>query len=322
MSNADQKVHSSFKALAAHGAETGVKKGDKFSAPPHLILEEPGFNERDYESPEVVAQIEGFAKAYQAGEIVPPLLCRVEPSTGAIYVVDGHQRRRGALLAISRGTEIKALDFVPFRGNDVDRLVVQVRSSRGLKLSTLGLSNISLKLLRKGLTIAEIAERLDVSTTTIDGYLVLATADSDVHAMVKAEQVPPSVAIDAVRKYADKAGEKLAEKLVQAKAKGKTSVKASAVKDWAPPRKVSLNLFTSITPVYKAIAEDSVLKELLDSKEDIDPSTLQGKTVTLGAATVLELCRNFQIAQKLKNKRAGNTEDASSQDEDQADSKA
>lgn len=322
MSNADQKVHSSFKALAAHGAETGVKKGDKFSAPPHLILEEPGFNERDYESPEVVAQIEGFAKAYQAGEIVPPLLCRVEPSTGAIYVVDGHQRRRGALLAISRGTEIKALDFVPFRGNDVDRLVVQVRSSRGLKLTTLGLSNISLKLLRKGLTIAEIAERLDVSTTTIDGYLVLATADSDVHAMVKAEQVPPSVAIDAVRKYGDKAGEKLAEKLVQAKAKGKTSVKASAVKDWAPPRKVSLNLFSSIAPVYKAIAEDSGLKELLDSKEDIDPSTLQGKTVTLDAATVLELCRNFQIAEKLKNKRAGNTEDASSQDEDQADSKA
>ena len=322
MSNVDPKVLTSFKAQAAHGAETGVKKTDMFRVPPQDLYEEEGFNQHDYNSPECVAQIEGFAKAYAAGEYVPPLVVRIDPSSGRKLIVEGHQRRRGALLAISRGVELPLLDCLPFRGNDVDRIVVQGRSERGLKLTPLGLSKLYLMLLRKGLTNTEIATRMDVSVTTVESMLSLAEAPSDVQTMVKDGTVAASVAIDAVRKYGDKAGEKLAEKLVQAKAKGKTSVKASAVKDWAPPRKVSLNLFSSITPVYKAIAEDSGLKELLDSKEDIDPSTLQGKTVTLDAATVLELCRNFQIAEKLKNKRAGNTEDASSQDEDQADSKA
>jgi RNA polymerase sigma factor (sigma-70 family) len=236
-----------------------------FRVPPQDLYEEEGFNQRDYNSPECVAQIEGFAKAYAAGEYVPPLVVRIDPSSGRKLIVEGHQRRRGALLAISRGVELPLLDCLPFRGNDVDRIVVQGRSERGLKLTPLGLSKLYLMLLRKGLTNTEIATRMDVSVTTVESMLSLAEAPSDVQTMVKDGTVAASVAIDAVRKYGDKAGEKLAEKLVQAKAKGKTSVKASAVKDWAPPRKVSLNLFSSITPVYKAIAEDSGLKELLDS---------------------------------------------------------
>ena len=68
MSNVDPKVLTSFKAQAAHGAETGVKKTDMFRVPPQDLYEEEGFNQRDYNSPECVAQIEGFAKAYAASE--------------------------------------------------------------------------------------------------------------------------------------------------------------------------------------------------------------------------------------------------------------
>lgn len=319
MSNVDNKVLTSFKAQAANGAETGVKKTDMFRVPPKDLYFEEGFNQRDYDSPDCVAQIESFAKAYSASEFVPPLVVRIDPATGQKFVVEGHQRTLGARLAISRGAEIPHLDCLPFRGNDVDRLVVQARSERGLKLTQLGLSNIYLKLHRKGLSNTEIADRMDVSTTTVESMLTLATASSEVRAMVKDGTVAASVAIDVVRKHGDKAGEMLAGKLQDAKAKGKTSVKAAAVKAWAPPRKVSLNLFSSITPVFKAVAEDAGLKELLARTDEIDPSELEGKTVTLDAATVLTLCRNFQIADQLKNKRTGHSPETPSGEGEQAD---
>lgn len=319
MSNVENKVLTSFKAQAANGAETGVKKTDMFRVPPQDLFEEEGFNQRDYESPECVAQIEGFAKAYASGEYVPPLVVRIDPSNGRKFVVEGHQRKRGALLAISRGVDLPHLDCLPFRGNDVDRVVVQARSERGLKLTPLGLSKLYQMLHRKGLKNSEIATRMDVSVTTVESMLTLADASSDVQAMVKDGTVAASVAIDAVRKHGDKAADMLAAKLQDAKAKGKTSVKASAVKEWAPPRKVSLNLFSSITPVFKAVAEDEGLKELLARTDDIDPAELEGKTVTLSAASVLALCRNFQVADQLKNKRTGSTPESHPGDGEQAD---
>lgn len=319
MSNVDNKILTSFKAKAANSAETGVKKTDMFRVPPALLLEEEGFNQRDYDSPDCIAQIEGFAKAYAAAELIPPVIVRIERSNGEMFIVDGHQRVRGALLAISRGVEITEIDCYPFRGNDIDRVVVQARSERGLKLTPLGLSKLYQMLHRKGLKHSEIATRMDVSVTTVESMLTLAEASSDVQAMVKDGTVAASVAIDAVRKHGDKAGEMLAGKLQDAKAKGKTSVKAAAVKDWAPPRKVSLNLFSSITPVFKAVAEDAGLKELLARTDEIDPSELEGKTVTLDAATVLTLCRNFQIADQLKNKRTGHSPETPSGEGEQAD---
>ena len=63
-----------------------------FRVPPQDLHFEPGFNERDYESPECKAQIESFAKAYQAAEFVPPLVVRIDAATGLKYVVEGHQR--------------------------------------------------------------------------------------------------------------------------------------------------------------------------------------------------------------------------------------
>ena len=85
-------VHTSFKAMAADGL---VKKTDLFKASPQDMVEDPNFNLRDYSDPEVQAQIEMFAKMYEQGEYVPPLICRV--MDGKVTPVEGHCRRRGAL---------------------------------------------------------------------------------------------------------------------------------------------------------------------------------------------------------------------------------
>ena len=65
MTNSSEKVFTSFKALAANREMTGVSKDDVFKVPLDMLLEEPGFNPRDYNDPDVEAQVEAFAQAYE-----------------------------------------------------------------------------------------------------------------------------------------------------------------------------------------------------------------------------------------------------------------
>lgn len=304
MSN-EQKVLGSFKAQAANSEVTGVKKTDLYRVPPNELHEEPGFNERDYLDPDVIEQIEGFAQSYMAGEFVPPLVVRIDAQTGKKLVVDGHQRRKGALLAIERGHVIEHLDCIPFRGSDVDRVVVQLTSERGLKLKPLGIAMNYLKLHRMGKSNTEIATRVNRTAPHVESMLLLATANSDVHDLVKSESVAASVAIEAVRNHGEKAGQFLAGKLVEAKASGKTKVKASAVKQWAPPRKTALKIYNSINPVFDVIAKNPELSKLLDHETEFNPDKLKGKSVMLDAATVVALCREFKAAQAMSDKRNG-----------------
>jgi ParB family transcriptional regulator, chromosome partitioning protein len=319
MTNSSEKVFTSFKALAANREMTGVSKDDVFKVPLDMLLEEPGFNPRDYNDPEVDAQVEAFAKAYELGHFVPPCVVRIDSITGEVFLVEGHTRTRGAKRARDRGASIERLVCVPFRGNVIDRHYTKHTSQNGLKFKPVAVARDYLKLLNMGQSVSDIAKGVHQSVTHIQSMLELAAANPDVHELVNSGAVSASTAIEVVRKHGEKAGEFLSGKLQEAIAQGKTSVKAAAVKEWAPPRKVSLNLFSSITPVFKAVAEDEGLKELLARTDDIDPAELEGKTVTLSAASVLALCRNFQVADQLKNKRTGSTPESHPGDGEQAD---
>ena len=319
MTNSSEKVFTSFKALAANREMTGVSKDDVFKVPLDMLLEEPGFNPRDYNDPDVEAQVEAFAQAYENGQFVPPCVVRIDPITGEVFLVEGHTRTRGAKRARDRGASIERLVCVPFRGNVIDRHFTKHTSQNGLKFKPVAVARDYLKLLNMGQSVNDIAKGVHQSVTHIQSMLDLASANPDVHDLVNSGAVSASTAIEVVRKHGEKAGEFLSGKLQEAIAQGKTSVKAAAVKEWAPPRKVSLNLFSSITPVFTAVAEDEGLKELLARTDDIDPAELEGKTVTLSAASVLALCRNFQIADQLKNKRTGPTPVSHPGDGEQAD---
>ena len=190
-----EKLATSFKALAANSAETNVKKTDLYRIPPDKLQEEEGFNARDYDDPEVIAQIESFADAYSNGRYVPPLIVRIDSGTGGIFVVEGHLRRKGANLAIERGAPIQHLDCTPFRGNDTDRVTVMLTSAQGLPLKPLGVAESYLRLTRMGLSVADISKRLCRTVTHVENMLTLATSNSDVHTMVRKGEVaatPPS----------------------------------------------------------------------------------------------------------------------------------
>jgi hypothetical protein len=95
------KTPSSIRTLADAKV---IGKDNMYKIPLHLLDEEEGYNPRDYNSPKCVAQIRAFADAHKAGHYVPPIEFRA--ANGRTRLIEGHLRRRGALIAIDKGTVI------------------------------------------------------------------------------------------------------------------------------------------------------------------------------------------------------------------------
>lgn len=74
--------------MAADPSDPQVKKTDLWKADPRRLIEVEGFNLRDYDDPDVIAQIEA-ADAYTNGRYVPPLIVWVDDK-GHISPVEGY----------------------------------------------------------------------------------------------------------------------------------------------------------------------------------------------------------------------------------------
>ncbi|MGP3505477.1 ParB/RepB/Spo0J family partition protein [Paracidovorax citrulli] len=287
-------VYRSFKAQAAHGEETGVRKDDVYKIPPESLLEEPGFNERDYNDPEVVAKIEEFAQAYANGQFVPHLVVRIDAGTGNFYIVEGHQRTRGAKLAISRGASVPYLVCVPFRGNDVDRYHCQLDSQAGLALKPVGVARLYLKLLNLGVTEEEIAARRHKELSHVQAMLVLAQAPAEVHRMVNSGQVGATLAIQVLREKGDGALSYLRAALEKEQAKGKTKIRPAALREWKPPPKIAGGIINSVQGMVNSLATKQ--RRELAELEKLSPSQLKGRKVEVDAAVLLEMVKIWGTA--------------------------
>lgn len=278
----------SLKSMAADKDMPGVKKNDLFRIDPRLIEEEDGFNLRDYNDPEVIEHIEKFADSYMAGSFVPPWIVRTD-GQGRILVVEGHCRRRGALLAIERGAELPFVDTVPFRGNDADRVHVMLKSSEGLKFRPLKVAEGYLRLHRMGHSNVDIAKKQQVTPARVEQMLLLATAESDVHQLVNDGVVTADLAIEAIRAHREQAGAFLRGEFEKAKAQGKNKVTRGTMRGPSLPPKVVGSVVDSLR--YAVESLDDKTRHRLADLESKEPSELIGQRVEVEAHILLELLR-------------------------------
>lgn len=296
----------SLKTMAADTALDGVKKTDLFKIDPRLLREDPGFNERDYDDPKVEAHIEGFAAAYQEGRYVPPLLVRTDGDS--VLVVEGHCRRRGALRAIERGAKGLMLAATEFKGSDADRVSVMLRSADGLPLQVLGQAKGYLRLVRMGLSNAEVAKEVGRTPARVEQLLILATANMDVQQLVKSEQVSADAAIEAVRMYRERAGEHLQALLGKAKQEGKVKVTKGALRPKALPPKVVTRVVSSVDALIAGF--DRSTRRQLAEFEKMNPEQLQGRKVEVEASALLALLEAGHEVADARKKRASAEADA------------
>lgn len=228
-----------FRSMRGDGT---VKRGEANAIRLEDIHEEPGYNElgRDYDD-DFEQSVAELAAYIEAGGTIPPLEVRPR-ADGGVWLVDGHRRSRALRLMDSRGTlprtpskstpgDMEAwVDVVPFVGNDAERVLRLATSNTNKPLSALGLGRIYSKLLAMKWTPQQIAERSGKTLGQVQRVLDLASGNVDVHEMVKAGEVSPTIAAAAVRTHGDAAGPVLAEQLSQAKASGKKKVTAAVVR--------------------------------------------------------------------------------------------
>jgi len=232
----------SFKTMIRDGK---IKRADAMKVLYSDIHVVPDFNLRDTDA-EYEAGVAALADYILSGGTVPALEVVARQDGAGVDLVDGHRRHAAYGLAISRGAPIEWISVVGFIGNELDRQARIFTSNESAKLRPLEAARGFLRFLKMGLDVAAIAAHTHKSRTLVEAYLILATAPVDVQQMVREGSVSAEVAIDAVRAHGDAAGDYLARKAAEAKAKGKTRVTAGTIRGRALPKKVVAPLITGV----------------------------------------------------------------------------
>lgn len=277
-----------LKDMAASKEFDGVKKTDLYKIDPRLICEEDGFNIRDYNTPEVQEHIENLAQAMLAGTFIPPITVHADGS-GKVVLIDGHCRHKAALKAIERGAEGLMLTAVNFRGSDVERIELMLRSGEGLKFTPIEIAKGYLRLKRMNISTADIAKSVGKSLSHVEQYLTLATSNHDVQQMVERGEVSATVAIQAVRKDGENAGKKLNEAKA---ASGGKKVTAKAFK----PSTASLGNIAKQVGILAEMLDDADFGQFEEGDELSIPYEVWQQI-----GKILELHHQSQKQQELTN---------------------
>ncbi|MHC0506362.1 hypothetical protein [Achromobacter aegrifaciens] len=272
---------------------------------------EPDFNLRtpvellEGEEREVAEQDDkALFEHIMAGGKVPPLEVRPRPDVG-VWIVDGHRRHEQIGRAIAEGAPLQDedgivwIDVVAFVGNDADRTARVISSAKGRHLRPLEVAFGYAKLAGFRWENERIARLDNVSPQWVAKMLILAHANSDVHALVRSGVVKASTAIDAIAMHGEGAGAFLQAQFDKAKAAGKSKVTASTIHGRALPRKVVSPLISGVDSFIKGLDANQRATLL-----DIQEGRVASDTITIPAAALLELFQAHGAVETVRAKRA------------------
>lgn len=186
----------SLKLLATHKDAVGVARTEIFRVDPDLVTFEKGFNVRtDDES--LKEHQERLYLAMKGGASIPPIDVRVED--GVIICVEGHSRTIAAR-RLKKEVPDLTMEARQFRGNEQDRVLHMLGTGNGQKPLTPLESGIGyLRLIKWGMTPADIATKQGVSRVTVDNCLALAEAPVEVQELVRSGAVSSTTAREAIK---------------------------------------------------------------------------------------------------------------------------
>lgn len=224
--------------IASDKKNEAAKRGDAIRVNIKHIKVVDGFNERiqDDELREHIASIVG---AMSAGLPIPAIEVWVNPETGDIELVDGHQRYAGAMEYSRIDPEFdNYVDAVKFNGTPFQRKMRIASSNKQLKLKPVELGRIYLHARDVlGATRQEIAAEAGMSLAHVDQMILLASKGTEeVHQAVAAGKLSSTEAVKLVREFGYEAPKELERRIEVAAEQGKAKVTAKVVAPKPPSR--------------------------------------------------------------------------------------
>jgi hypothetical protein len=207
-----------------------------------------------------------------------PLHCYIRKVNGEdlVYLWKGQHRYHGIGVAIDNGFDPGLIPVVIADAKTVDRvnLIFGGLTSNDSKAnSPLDLAEKIIELREQhGIDNATICKRLEITDQTVRDVLLLASGPSELHKLVRAGTISGTLAIQQIREHgADKALDRIARGIVQAKADGKTKVTKKHVEKAVAPkaRKITDAQAKQLLQALQSVLHDPVFGKL-------SPGTIAG----------------------------------------------
>lgn len=257
MTTEKKKTHS-FKSLRVAGV---LKSRDLYRVNVNDLVVVPGNNERD-EDERFWTSIDQLHQYLLDGGTVPPIEVRVNPTTGATEVIQGHRRRlaylrvipklqakaRDAGLSEEKVADLAYVECLPFTGNDVERVARIASGNEHLPLTDLETGRVYARLQNDfKLNVSEVARITGHPRARVDRLLSVATANHDVQEAVRNGTIKSTEAAKLVKQHGDDAGAVIGDMADKAKAHGKKRVTSGIATGFSLPKPLVADLHTRVS---------------------------------------------------------------------------
>lgn len=279
--------------IASDKSNEAAKRGDAIRVNIKHIKVVDGFNER-IQDDELREHIASIVAAMSAKQPIPAIEVWVNPETGDIELVDGHQRYAGAMEYSRIDPEFdNYIDAVKFNGTPFQRKMRIASSNKQLKLKPVELGRIYLHARDVlGATRQEIAAEAGMSLAHVDQMILLASKGTEeVHQAVADGKISSTDAVKLVREFGDDAPKELERRIEVAAEQGKAKVTAKVVAPKPPSRpRVDMVVSNAVVLVNSLDADQLYLCE----QPEVSPITISSHDL----ADLIMAVREMQQAGK------------------------
>lgn len=259
-----QSLRALFDNMDKEVRKETMSKNAVFMVSIDLLLEDPGFNTREYETERVQAKIREYADAFLRGDVFPPVMVKVVDEQ--IFIRDGYLRTRGARLAISEGGEIDRLACLEVAGDEGVQDLVILKSNDGLKLLPLERAAVYSRMMHtRGMSVEEIAKLDGRTTTSITQYITAYNMPLELKRLINSDVVSMSYAVGLFTEHGTKAVDLIKAHLgAQQVAQEETTDLLGIQKPAPKTKRITAKAMESVTG-YRARFTPDLVKNVTDS---------------------------------------------------------
>jgi hypothetical protein len=319
----------SMKKMAASG---DLKKVDKYRAPLGLVNEHPNnIRGESKENREHVLSIYNtlrvqFEKDLEVSNEEGPRFGSKQLRKGArlmshdtevvvdendrIWATDGNSTLRALRMAVANGLidDRFLVDVVPVNIESADRVKYKmIMHGRAKNPSPLEFG-IAMRELRDGVngcppwSIDKLVEQCDRTRVSVLELLRLADADVRIHALINEGTISSHFALAQIKEFGDEAYEYILMAQDDAKGAGKQRVTAAVTNGKSLPKKLVATAIQSVQIFSERLPQSTRVE--LARLEGLAPEQIQGKTVPVDVAVLIELLKAGGQIEEERRKQA------------------